>query len=322
VSVLLPARRFDVVDMSALPRPDAIETWSFEAILAARIAKFLAYWSEARAIDPELPEYDVDALETDPAKILQRVDAFREGLVRQRVNDAVRATYLLLAQQDADVEARALEYNTVRAPGETLASLKLRALLAWENLSIGGSYGGYEYQARSVAPADILDCVVYGHDDAPGLTRGEVRIVILGAGGRGVTPPALLSRVRARFNGPGRRSSVKVNDLVTASAANPIGYAIDATLVIPRGADADVVLAEQRRSAARYAAYQHRIGGFVTPSGVLDAIGADNPRVVRDVRMRAPFQGAIDLAAPPRIGGGAYDAPTCTGVTLDVEVAA
>ena len=178
--LILSARRFDMVDLSAVARPDALELWSFDAILAARMNTLLGYWDEARAKDPSLPVFNVSALETDPIKILQRVDAFREGLVRQRVNEAVVSTFLLFAQ-GADLDARAAEYNTIRAIGETDASLRLRALLAWENLSIGGSFGGYEYQARSVAPSDILDCAVYGHDDAPGVDRGEVRIVLLGA---------------------------------------------------------------------------------------------------------------------------------------------
>lgn len=319
-SFILPARRFDVLDPAAVSQPAALEAWSYEAILAARIAKFISYWKQAQARDPTLPDFDVSTIETDPAIIVQEVDAFREGLVRQRVNDAVLATFLLFAQ-GADLDARAAEYNTLRADGESDASLRLRALLAWENLSIGGSYGGYEYQARSVAPSEILDVAVYGHDDAPGLTRGEVRIVVLGAGGRGVASPQLLARVNTRFNGADRRSVVKVNDRVTVSAAVVPAYAIDATLVIPRGADAGVVLAAQRASALKYATYQHRIGGFVDPSGLLDAIGADNPRVVQSVRMRAPFSGPVDLANPPRIGGGPYDAPLCTSITLDYEVA-
>jgi len=320
MTTILSTRRFDPVDMSAVPAPAALEEWTFDGILDARFGKFLDIWAQAVAADPTLPLYDVTKLRGNPVGFLQRADALREGLVRQRVNEAVQATFLLFAI-GADLDARAAEYNTIRAPGETDASLRLRALLAWENLSIGGSFGGYEYQARSVAPADILDVAVYGHDDAPGIQKGEVRIVALGAGGRGVTPPSLLARINQRFNGHDRRSVVKVNDRVTVMAANVPAYPIDATLVLPRGADPAVVLKSQRESAWKYAAYQHRIGGFVTPAGVLDAVGSDNPRLVLDVRMRAPFAGQIDLSNPPVIGGGPFDAPVCSGVSLDYEVA-
>lgn len=317
--VLLPARRFDVVDIAAVATPAALEAWTFDAILDARFSTFLTYWAQAVAADPTLPMYDVTKLRGNPVGFTQRVDAFREGLLRQRVNEAVLATFLLFAV-GADLDARAAEYNTFRAPGESDASLRLRALLAWENLSIGGSYGGYEYQARSVAPSEILDCAVFGHE-APGVPKGEVRIVVLGAGGRGVASPTLLAKVDQRFNGPDRRSVVKVNDKVVVVAANVPSYAIDATLVIPRGADPQVVLDAQRASAAQYAAYRHRIGGFVDAPGILDAIGSDNPRVVQSVKLRAPFTGPVDLSNPPKIGGGPYDAPYCSSISLDWEFA-
>ena len=113
--------RFDQVDYSALPFPDAIESWTFDAIIAARMQDFLARWARKQIIDPSLPSYDVEKLESDPAKILQEVDADREGLLRQRINEAVRATYLSKADQWNDVVARAAEYLTTPAAGETIA---------------------------------------------------------------------------------------------------------------------------------------------------------------------------------------------------------
>lgn len=317
MSLLIPSRRFDVVDIGAVATPKAIETWAYEAILAARISTFLGYWNAARARDPSLPAFDVETLETDPAVILQQVDAFREGLVRQRVNDAVLSTFLLFAT-GADLDARAAEYNTIRAAGEGDASLRLRAILAWENLSIGGSYGGYEYQARSVAPVDILDCAVYGHE-VQGVALGEVRIVVLGNTTRGATAPSVLDRVRQRFAG---REARKVNDKIVVTPAAIRAYEVDATLVLGRGADAAVVRAAQLAATMKYAASRKRIGASVTPSGLLDAIGHDDPNVVQSVEMRAPFSGQIDLSNPPRIGGGAFEAPVCTGVRLDWRFAA
>ncbi len=95
--------RFDQVDYSALALPDAIETWGFDAIIAARMQDYLARWAAKQALDPTLPSYDVDRLESDPAKIVQETDAYREGLIRQRINEAVRATYLASANQWNDL---------------------------------------------------------------------------------------------------------------------------------------------------------------------------------------------------------------------------
>lgn len=235
--------------------------------------------------------------------------------MRQRVNEAVLATFLLFAK-GADLDARAAEYNTIRAPGESDASLRLRAILAWENLSIGGSYGGYEYQARSVAPVDILDVAVYGHE-APGVPKGEVHIVVLGNSPLGRTPPALLDRVRARF---ASRDARKVNDKIVVRAARIVPYEVDATLVLPGGADAQVVRDAQYAAVQKYAAMRRLIGGSVTPSGLFDAIGHDDPRVVLGVEMRAPFT-TFNPANPPVIGGGHFDAPVCTGIRLNWRAA-
>lgn len=318
----LSARRFDPVDMSAVAPPAALEVWAFDAILDARFSTFLSYWAAAVAANPSLPVYDVTALRGNPVGFLQRVDAFREGLVRQRVNEAALATFLIFAQ-GADLDARAAEYNTLRAAGESDASLRLRALLAWENLSIGGSFGGYEYQARSVTPADILDCAVYGYNDAPGVAKGEVRIVLTGTGGQGIVPASILSRVSQRFTGAATRAVRKVNDWpISVAPAAIVPYAVDATLVIPQGADPATVLAAQQAAVMQYAGGRFRIGSFVDASSLSAALVGSNSNAVRAAILRAPFAGPVDLSNPPIIGGGPFDAPLMTSLTLNYEVAA
>lgn len=298
--------RFDQVNLSALPAPAALEAWTFDAIVAARMADFVARMTAAGIA------YDTGALESDPGRILQEADAFREGLVRQRVNDAVNATSLITAV-DADLDVRAAEYHVVRAPNEKDDSLRLRALLAWEALSLGGSYGGYEFFARSAAPADIADVAVYGHETA-GVARGEVRIVVLGAGTQtsGLTPPSLLAAVAAKFP----RGSRKVNDFVTVVAARPLAYQIAATLVVPRGADGAAVQAAQLAQVRAYVGARSVIGGQVTFGGLMGALGHADPSVVSNVEMAAPFIGALDPANPPVIGGDPFSAPICTALQI------
>lgn len=303
--------RFDRVNLSAVPAPAALQPWSFEAILDARMQDLVARFTAAGIT------YDVGSLETDPGKILQEVDAFREGLVRQRVNEAVLATSLAFAQ-GADLDVRAADYNTARAAGEPDESLRLRAQLAWEALSRGGSYGGYEYDARSAAPAEIADVAVYGHEVA-GVARGEVRIVVLGASGLGVTTPQVLALVRNRVS---PRDLRKVNDNVNVVAAATARYPIDATLVLPHGADGNAVRDAQYIRALAYAASRQKIGAPVTFGGVMAAIGHSDANVIVDVEMRAPWAGAQNLSHVPPIGGGPFEAPICTGVHLDWRAAA
>lgn len=303
--------RFDRIDLAAVPPPAALQAWSYEAILDARMQDLVARFTGAGV------SYDVGALETDPAKILQEVDAYRESLVRQRINEAVLATSLAFAVK-ADLDVRAADYGCVRAAGESDASLRLRAQLAWEALSRGGSYGGYEYDARSAAPADIADVAVYGHEVA-GVAAGEVRIVVLGAGRTGVTTPQVLTAVRNRVS---PRDVRKVNDNINVVAADVVTYEIDVTLVLPRGADGKTVRDAQYVRSLAYAASRQRIGAPVTFGGVMGAIGHDDANVIVDVEMRKPWSGSQNIGNVPAIAGGPFQAPVCKGIRIDWRIAA
>lgn len=310
----MTTRRFASVDYSKLPAPDAIEAWAHQAILDARMADFVARWTAARAKDPSLPPYTVAPLETDPVVIVEQTDAWREGLVRQRINDAIRATYLASAQ-GADLVARAAEYLTAPAAGESAESLRARAQLAWENLSIGGSYGGYAYQARSVAPADIADVAVWGYEVAsPDLfgdhailsfPKGEVRIVVLGNTDTGAPAAGLVARVQAALSDRARR---KVNDNINVVSATLRPHIVDATLVLRRGAVPQDMIAAARKRVAAYGAMTRLVGVEATRGGYLAALMADQPGLVVDVDLRAP-------AGP--VGGGPCEAPVLTGAHLD-----
>lgn len=306
--------RFDQVDYSKLALPDAIENWEFDAILDARMQRYLAEWDAARELDPSLPPYDVEMMETDPAKRLQRTDAYREGLVRQRINDAVRATYLASADQWNDVVARAAEYLTAPATGETMESLRKRAQLAWENLSIGGSYGGYAYQALSVAPADIADVAVWGYEVSrpelfgakaiPDFPKGEVRVALLGAGGQGAVAAGLIARVQAALSDRSRR---KVNDQINVVQATLRPYVVAGEIVVKRGSAPEDIVAKARARAFAYGASTRLIGVEATTGGYLAALMAAEPGLVVDASLTSP-------AGP--VGGGPCEAPILTGVTV------
>jgi phage-related baseplate assembly protein len=297
--------QFNTLDLSQLPAPNAIESLNFEAILDARMQKFLNIWNLARVTDPTLPAYDVQSLETDPAKILQEVDAYRETLIRARINDAVLATSLAYAK-GADLDVIAANYQTSRGLGETDTALRHRAQLAFENLSIGGSYGGYAYRALSVAPAQIADVAIYGHEIA-GVAKGEVRVVCLGATSDGSTDTALLALIKDKLIA---RDVRKVNDNINVMAATPVPYAVSAKLILLRGSDAASVVAAQSARLAAYVASRRVIGAFVSPAGIDAALGSDTQSYVLDVNLANPTT---------KIGGGAFDVPVCTSMIITWE---
>lgn len=287
---------FAQIDLSALPQPAAVQTWAFAAIVQARLSDFTQRMAAAGIA------YDTGALESEPAVKLQETGAYREGLVYQRINEAVLATSLAWAQ-GADVDVVAANYGTIRAAGELDASLKARAQLAWEALSQGGTYGGYRYKALSAAPVDLVDVAVYGYGDAPGVLPGQVLIVCVGAAANGVPAPASLAAARAAFPRAGR----KVNDQVIVQGVQPAPYSVDATLYLNPGPDAATIVAAQTAALNSFAAARRKIGAAVTPGNVELVLGYSAPGLVYDVAVRSPAAS---------VGGDPLQAPILTGARV------
>lgn len=105
------------IDLSKLPAPKLIEEIDYEIILA-----------EMRAMMREkCPEWTGYELESDPANKVMEVAAFREMLIRQRVNEAARGVMIAFAK-DEDLDHLAAWYPEERLSGSTsvfAANLKL-----------------------------------------------------------------------------------------------------------------------------------------------------------------------------------------------------
>lgn len=144
------------IDLSQIAVPDAIESLDFEAILSEMTA----------AVTAALPDL-ADDLSRDsslPSIILQVV-AFRELLLRARVNDGVRAVTLARAT-GADLDNLAALYGVARLvtdPGDpdaippvppTLeddATFRARVQQAPEGWAAAGPVGAYRFHALSAS---------------------------------------------------------------------------------------------------------------------------------------------------------------------------
>ncbi|HDS0509630.1 TPA: baseplate assembly protein, partial [Escherichia coli] len=93
-------------------------------------------------------------LESEPLNIISQAMAFREMLLRQRINEAARAC-MLSHSRGSDLDNLAANNNTRRlvihpatdtteAVMESDTSLRLRAQSAWDGLSVAGPSGAYE----------------------------------------------------------------------------------------------------------------------------------------------------------------------------------
>lgn len=286
---------FATIDLSALPQPAAVQTWSLSAITQARLSDFTARMAAAGIA------YDTSSLESEPAVKLQETGAYREGLVYQRINEAVLATSLAYATGD-DLDVVAASMQTLRASGELDPSLRSRSQLAWEALSLGGSYGGYRYKALSAAPTDLADVAVYGAEVA-GVSPGQVMIVCLGTATSGAPSPATLAAVRAAFP----RGNRKVNDQVVVRAALPALYSVDATLILSPGADPATVVAAQTKALNAFAAKRRAIGASVSSGNIEAVLGYNADGLVYDIEVRSPAA---------TIGGDPFQAPILSGARI------
>ena len=287
---------FANIDLSSLPQPAAVATWSFSAIVQARLADFT---QRMAAVGVTI---DTTKLESEPTVKFQETGAYREGLVYARINQAVLATSLAWAAGD-DLVVRAADFATQKAAGESDPSLRRRAQLAWEALSQGGTYGGYRYKALSAAPVDLADVAVYGYDDAPGLNKGDVCLVCLGAATSGVPSSAARAAVKAAFPRAGR----KTNDNVIVRAVAPANYSVDATIFLNPGPDAASVVAAQTKALNAFAAARRAIGASVTPGNIESVLGYSAPGLVYDVAVRSPAA---------TIGDDPFAAPILTGARV------
>ena len=105
-----------LVDLSRLPPPNVVEEISFEAILTERKERFVGLYPEEAqdAVRQTL------ALESEPIVKQLRESAYREMILRQRINEASRASLLAYATGE-DLENRAADYGVERiliAPAE------------------------------------------------------------------------------------------------------------------------------------------------------------------------------------------------------------
>lgn len=288
---------YTAVDLSQLPAPGVVEAIDFEAILAEMLA-------DLQARDPVFTAL----VESDPAYKILEVAAYREVLLRQRVNEAARAVMLAYAG-GADLENLAALFGVTRLtidPGnpsavppvpptlEPDADFRRRVQISLEGFSTAGPAGAYVFHALS-ASGDVLDA------SATSPSPGDVLVTVLSRVGSGAASPALISTVQAALSAQDVRP---LTDNVVVQSAAIVNYAITATIYCYAGPDRALIIAAAQAAAAKYAADQHRVGKDVTLSGIYAAL--HQPGVQR-----------VDLASPTaNIVISTSQASWCTAITL------
>ena len=296
-------RRFDdVIEAQELPPPQLVEEVAHTALFERQIAEYRRLW----------PEWDDDT-EYDPTRAHLHVDAYVERLIRERINEAARATQLAYATgADLDIHGqRRLVDRKLLIPADPSANpptpavweddeaYRRRIQLAPESWSVAGPEGAYVFWAMT--PETSADVTAVSPEPAEALIT-----VMTYAGYRGEADAAAQDLVSAALD---QEARVPFTDRITVRSVTAVPWEFAATLYVKPGADGEVVRAEAARRAAAYADYVRYIGRQVEPVGLYGALAV--PGVER-VDMGALAAG-IDVAP--------HEVAYCEEVRLDLGVA-
>lgn len=260
-----------LIDLSQLSAPNVIESLDFETIFDANKQTLIALY-------PDTEQDDITQtllLESEPLTKLLQVFAYKELLLRARINDAAKAVMLSFATKD-DLDQIGANYNVARlliSPADTEAvppvdaiweedtDYRRRIQMSLDGLSVAGPASAYQYHALS-ADGNVLDAGVIS--PAP----GEVVVSVLSRAGNGHASAELISSVSTALNADDVRP---LTDHVVVQSAEIIAYTISATLYVYPGPDSSVVMANAQKALENYVSDIHRIGIDVPISGIYAA---------------------------------------------------
>lgn len=294
------------IDLSQLPAPDVVETLDYETLLAERKATLISLYpaDKQEAVARTL------SLESEPIVKLLQENAYREVILRQRINEAAEANMVAWAS-GADLDQLGANNGVVRltltaadesaippvaAVMESDDDFRLRVASAFEGLSVAGPTGAYEFHAKS-ADGRVSDATAISPSPAC------VTVTVLSREGDGVAAADLLAVVDAALNDENVRP---VADRLTVQSAAIVNYCVDAVLYIYPGPEAEPVRAAAEAKLQAFVSAQRRLGRDIRQSALYAALHVEG---VQRVQLNAPVQ---DVVLDKTQAG------YCTGYTITV----
>ncbi|HAT3729229.1 baseplate assembly protein [Serratia marcescens] len=292
------------IDLSQLPAPNVVEPLDYETLFAERKATLISLYpaDQQEAVARTL------ALESEPIVKLLQENAYREVLLRQRVNDAAKAVMLAHATGE-DLDQLGANFNTPRlviAPAdestipptpavmEADEDYRLRLQDAFEGVSTAGSAGSYRFHARS-ADGRVADVTAISPSPA------SVIVTVLSREGDGTASPELLATVDTALNDEDMRP---VGDRVVVQSAKITRYGIEATLYLHPGPEVAPILTAANERLRNYVEGVRRLGRSIRRSSMNAALTVEG---VEHVDIIKP---AADIVLDKTQAG------YCTGFTI------
>ncbi|WP_336755401.1 baseplate assembly protein [Pantoea sp. USHLN298] len=294
------------IDLSQLPAPDVVEVLDYETLLAERKATLISLYpaDQQDAIARTL------TLESEPIVKLLQENAYREVILRQRINEAAKAVMVAYSVDD-DLDQLGANNGVSRltitpaddttipptaAVMESNDDYRARIAAAFEGLSVAGPSGAYEYHARS-ADGRVADASAISPSPA------VVTITVLSREGNGAAPADLLAVVDSALNDEDVRP---VADRVTVQSAEIIEYEIEAQLYLYPGPEAEPIRAASEAKLTAFISAQARLGRDIRKSALYAALHVEG---VQRVELKMP---AADVVLDKT------QAAYCTGYSIVV----
>lgn len=295
-----------MIDLSLLPAPTVVESLDYETILAERKAYFVGLY-------PADEQANVTAtlmLESEPIVKLLQETAYRELLLRSRVNNAAISVMLAFATGN-DLDQIGANYNVKRlviteaddtavppvaAVYESDTDYRYRIQLSFDAYTTAGSKESYIFHGLS---ADGMVKDIDPVSSAP----GAVTVYVLSRDGDGSASEELIAKVNAALNEEYIRP---MTDQVSVQSSAIVNYTVVAELVMFKGPSETVVLQAATDALNAYTEEQRKIGYDITLDGIYKAL-------------RQPGVQKVNLITPTdhiTIGDG--QTGFCTSVTLSI----
>lgn len=283
------ASRLPVIVLEQLPPFQILETIDSETIIADRMTRLKALWTENDP--PAGANYDVENLEFDPLKINQELNAFFETTVRDRINQAARGVTLAYAiSGDLDAIATRYPFGVPRLPvvddprpyttnpedWEADDRYRRRILLSSSTLSAHGTYESYVFWAMS-ADATLHDATATA---VPG--SGKVLVTIMASGSNPEPTSAQLNAVQAYIDGESRRG---LTDIVQVAGPRITHVTYEIEYDMFPGWDQPGAEAVMQTNLDELISKQHLLGYDHTRMSIMGAIasigGVHNATIVK-----------------------------------------
>lgn len=259
------------IDFSQLQKPQIIEELDFELVFAERKNDLIQLYHD----DPEQQLSILATLqrESEPLTKLLQESAYRELILRQRINNAALSVLLAFAEK-TDLDAVVANYGVTRlliTPADQFSdaiyesddALRYRASLVFDALSVAGPTSAYEYHAltsdgrvadaKALSPAPAHALVTVLQKDSP----------------NGEATPELISKVEKYLSDENRRP---VADRLTVQSVEAIDFELISTIYTNNLPESDTLIKAATNAVQAYIDESRRIGRTIYLSKIYNLL--------------------------------------------------